>query len=249
MAEFPHRLIPLEGAFNFRDLGGYRGLDGREITWRKLFRADGLFRLSETDLEALAELGIANVIDLRTREELEKYPRVKDFRPGLGFHHLPMFDVLPPEEEMEGWKDPAYVADEYWRMFQAGQQTLRASLELMMDPASYPLTYHCMAGKDRTGILSALTLTLLGVDRQVILEDYSLSRAGMERMVVWVRANRPEMAGELDTFAAAWVAAEPESMDGFLTRLEAEHGSVGGWAASIGLENSSERLGAVLFQP
>ncbi len=69
------RLVELEGCFNFRDLGGYETTDGRTVRWRRLFRSDGLHRLTEGDLEDLAELGLATVIDLRTVAEVEERGR------------------------------------------------------------------------------------------------------------------------------------------------------------------------------
>ena len=64
------REIPLDGCFNFRDLGGFATAEGRSVRWRTLFRSDGLHRLSNADLAHLRRLGIATVIDLRTDEEL-----------------------------------------------------------------------------------------------------------------------------------------------------------------------------------
>ena len=80
-------LLPESGllrTYNFRDVGGYAGLDGRTVRWRRLFRADSLHRLGEADAEAFAELGVRTVIDLRRPFEVERYGRVAEHaRPGL----------------------------------------------------------------------------------------------------------------------------------------------------------------------
>ncbi len=71
----PARALTFEGCVNFRDLGGYRTADGSEIGWRRLFRADGLHRLTEADRAQLVDLGVATVIDLRTVDEAEQRGR------------------------------------------------------------------------------------------------------------------------------------------------------------------------------
>src|ERR1700722_3987929 len=110
------RLIPLEGCFNFRDLGGYPAADGRTIRWRRLFRADGLTRLTEPDLAALAGFGLASVVALRTHGELSKRGPIPWPDSQLSLHHLPMTDVLPDREQFPQWVDSAYVAERYLEM-------------------------------------------------------------------------------------------------------------------------------------
>jgi protein-tyrosine phosphatase len=91
----PPRRLTFDGCFNFRDLGGYRTADGRQTRWRRLFRADGLGRLTESDFAILASLGIAIVIDLRTVLEAETQGRFPDDVDGISYHHLPLTDTLP----------------------------------------------------------------------------------------------------------------------------------------------------------
>jgi protein-tyrosine phosphatase len=230
----PRRLIALEGCFNFRDLGGYVGAGGRTVRWRRLFRADGLSRLSAPDLARLAELGLRTVIDLRTADEITKRGRIDPAHPDLAYHHLPMIDVLPPEVELPRWSDPLFVAGQYRDMLRSGATTMRQALELLADGATYPAAFHCMAGKDRTGILSALVLELLGVADEEIVADYALSGEAMQRMLAWLRV--------------AMVAAEPASMATFLEVFRREHRSVEDYVASIGLGGIGARLHALLLE-
>jgi protein-tyrosine phosphatase len=244
----PRRLIALEGCFNFRDLGGYVGAGGRTVRWRRLFRADGLSRLSAPDLARLAELGLRTVIDLRTADEITKRGRIDPAHPDLAYHHLPMIDVLPPEVELPRWSDPLFVAGQYRDMLRSGATTMRQALELLADGATYPAAFHCMAGKDRTGILSALVLELLGVADEEIVADYALSGEAMQRMLAWLRVEHPERSEEHNRSAAAMVAAEPASMATFLEVFRREHRSVEDYVASIGLGGIGARLHALLLE-
>ena len=88
------RLLPLVGAFNFRDLGGYPTADGRRTRWGRVFRSDTLGELTEVDLTLLRDLGLATVVDLRTAAEVERDGRVGLGDDALTYVHL---SVLPEE--------------------------------------------------------------------------------------------------------------------------------------------------------
>jgi protein-tyrosine phosphatase len=244
----PSRLIPLEGCFNFRDLGGYVGAGGRGVRWRTLFRADGLTRLTPGDLARLGELGLRTVIDLRTPDEVTN-GRIDPAHPDLAYHHLPMMDVLPPEGELPRWADPMFVAEQYRDMLRSGSDAITKALELLADADAYPVTYHCMAGKDRTGVLSALVLELLGVAEADIVGDYALSGEAMQRMMAWLRTAEPERSKKYEAGAAAMVAAEPASMARFLEVFHAEYGPVEAYVASLGLDGIGSRLRLLLLEP
>src|SRR5580692_11651495 len=116
----PSRRLAFDGCFNFRDLGGYPTADGRRTRWRRLFRADGLSRLTEGDMALLATLGIVTVIDLRTVLEADtqgRFPRDVD---GVTYHHLPLTDTLPGEEETPDWDSAAFVSERYLGMLSEG---------------------------------------------------------------------------------------------------------------------------------
>jgi protein-tyrosine phosphatase len=242
------RLIPLEGCFNFRDLGGYSGADGRRVRWRMLFRADGLTRLTAADLASLRELGLRTVIDLRTAGEVDE-GRIDLAEADLAYHHLPMMDVLPPADELPAWADPMFVAGQYHDMLQSGAGAIRAALELLSGADAYPVAYHCMAGKDRTGVLSALVLELLGVAEADIVGDYALSGEAMQRMLAWLRVAEPERSKKYEAGAAAMVAAEPASMARFLEVFRSEYGTVEAYVASLGLDGVGGQLRALLLEP
>ncbi len=227
------RVIALDGCCNFRDLGGYVGADGRRLRWRWLFRADGLHRLTAADLDALAAFGLRTVIDLRSHDEVVERGRIEWPTPDLAWHHLPMMDVLPPREEFQEWISPSVVADQYMAILDQGRPAVAAAVGRLADQDAYPAVYHCMAGKDRTGILTAIVLGLLGVADEDIVADYALSQRGMERMLERLRAEQPDRLAEIEGSAAAIVGSHPETMQGFLDRFRARHGSFGAYASGV----------------
>ncbi len=116
----PSRTLEFEGCVNFRDLGGYATGDGRTVAWRRLFRADGLNKLSDADLARLSGLGLATVIDLRTRDEAEQRGSFPVDRVPVSYVGLPLTDVLPTRETLSEWGEAAYVADRYGAMVSEG---------------------------------------------------------------------------------------------------------------------------------
>jgi protein-tyrosine phosphatase len=173
------RLIALEGAVNFRDLGGYATLDGRRTRWRVLFRADGLSELSQTDFSVMRDLGIRTVVDLRSGHEVEQSRFDVEAHP-VDFHHFPFIDQLPDVEQWD--RRPGLLGAQYKEMLVDAAPQIIGALEVLTAPDSRPAVFHCTAGKDRTGLLSALVLSLLGVPEETVVGDYALSGEAMERL-------------------------------------------------------------------
>lgn len=242
-----NRHIELEGCFNFRDLGGYQTAEGRMIRWRRLYRADGLSRLTERDMQRLAELELATVIDLRTTAELEEYGRIPDAGWELEFHHVPIIETLPDRDEYPAWVNLEYVLGGYTRMLERGGPAIAKALRLLAEPATYPAVFHCSAGKDRTGILAALVLGFLGVPDEVIVADYALSRAAMERRYERLLEEHPDRREEIERWRPALLSAEPDVMRELLATVRRTYGSLEGYAAAIGAAAALEGLRAALL--
>ncbi len=216
---------------NFRDLGGYRAGDGRTIRWRSLFRADDLSRLSRPDRAIVRTLGIATVIDLRSRAEveLERFP--VDEIP-VGFHHLPLVADLPPFEEFQA--GPSWFAGHYLDIARRSGGQIAQALAIVARPHSRPVIVHCAAGKDRTGVLVAVLLALLGIPDETIAEDYALSARAMDGVLARLLERLPEQAEEIRSVAATMFSATPDNIHALLRGLREEHGSVEGYAAAHG---------------
>jgi protein-tyrosine phosphatase len=236
----PTRLIALDRAFNFRDLGGYQSGHGGQVYWRRIFRSDGLSTLTDGDHQVLAGLSIATVIDLRTRRETEEFGSIRPSA-AYAYHHLPMSDVLPDTTDIR-WSSPEFVAGRYGDMLADGDACLQATLAIAADPRSYPLVFHCAAGKDRTGIVAAIILALLGVSREDIVADYMLTRSAMERMVAYLTAGSPERAQRIEPHLPALTATRPGNVAGLIQLIEDQYGSVEGYVRHIGAGDSVPRL-------
>jgi len=231
----PSRTLSFEGCVNFRDLGGYRTMDGHRIGWRRLFRADGLSRLSEADHRQLVDLGVATVIDLRTVDEAEQRGRFPVDRVPVRYVDLPLTDVLPVTTELSSWSEASYVAGRYAEMVSEGAPALTGAFDVLGSDGSLPAVFHCSAGKDRTGVLAALILAFLGVPDETIVEDYFLSAAAMVHLLERLKGEYPDSVAEVERYAPAVLQVMPETMEEFLAGLRADYGSYGALAESLGV--------------
>ena len=242
----PARLIGLAGTVNFRDIGGYPNADGRSVKWETLFRADSLNRLTSGDHAEIRRLGIATVIDLRTTAEVEEGHFDAEATP-VDFLHLPLMESVPDPEAFR--TQPGLLSSTYVEMLDtAGAHVVRA-IEALASPGGLPAIVHCTAGKDRTGVLIALVLGLLGVDDELIVEDYALSAASMHQLKERLAERYPDAADEIleddEVFSAA-----PENMEHLLTTITARWGSTEALAIDLGIsEQTIAQLRAALLEP
>lgn len=169
------RLLPLEGGSNFRDLGGYVTADGREVRRGLLFRSGAMTGLTEEDMAYLDRFAFRTVVDLRSAEELELYPNrwVAGRDIAYRYHHYSMMELMKQAAERGQASSGNYSA-----MYLYMADMLKPQLTLYFDALlaeEVPVVVNCSAGQDRTGITSALLLSVLGVGRDFIFEDYLLS--------------------------------------------------------------------------
>lgn len=244
MTDLPRRL-DLTGVTNFRDLGGYATADGRRLRWRRLFRSSHLGALAEGDRTALAALGIATICDFRGLDERALRPSVLDRVDVVSLAIEP--SVVPQIQRLVASGQPvtaaavlalmqatyrAYVRDHAARYAGLFRELLKGG----------PLVFHCSAGKDRTGVGAALTLSALGVDRETIFADYLLTNQYWREDGSNARALPDEAMAVLGRVDERLLAAA-------FAAIEADHGSVDGFLTSIGVGPAErERLAGLYLE-
>lgn len=169
MVRVAERVLPLEQGSNFRDVGGYTGADGKKVVWGRIFRSGAMPLLTEADYATLANLKIATIVDLRSTDERMIAPTMLDDRTDATFiSNDYSLKLLMADFGKNGGE---YM---YSGMGPLIAPQLKAIFRSLIK-ADGPVLYNCSAGQDRTGIVTALVLSALGVDRKTILEDYHLS--------------------------------------------------------------------------
>ena len=235
------RAIDCDGAFNLRDLGGYRSSDGRTVKWRTVFRGDGMHRITDTRRVAI-DLRLRTVIDLRTVAEVSGGQYRCD---GVDVVHLPLLrDTWDAASLIAETADAAdFLVRRYIEMTEIGASAIAAAFELLASERRLPVVFHCSAGKDRTGLLAALLLAALGVDDHQIAQDYNLSASAMDRLVAWTTAHRPEVAEHMARQPSPFLACPPDAIVAVLQHLRAQHGAIHLYLADIGVDReTTERL-------
>jgi protein-tyrosine phosphatase len=177
MTQILPRLLPLEGASNLRDLGGWRGHQGQALRHGALFRSDALHRLTDQDLMTLEATGLSTVCDLRGTHEAAASP--SRLPPGARAVPLPieprigasLRDLLANGAATRA-ETTRLLGVAYLNYATEQLPVYRQLIDLILEDERRPLLFHCSAGKDRTGLGAALILTALGVSREQILADY-----------------------------------------------------------------------------
>ena len=240
------RRIAFERVFNVRDLGGLPTLDGRTVRSGAVYRADGVNRLDGDDLEVAKALGLRTVVDLRTHGEVEHRGRFPDEHIPVQWHHLPVLEQMWSERALQATDGAvAFLRDRYLDMLIEGGASIARTVELVADES--PLLFHCSAGKDRTGVVAAVILGLVGVGREEIAADYHLSAAAMGAFTAWIEAEVPEAIDAMSKQPKEYLEAPAEAMLAFLGEVDRVHGTVEDLVLQLGVAPATiERLRATL---
>ena len=237
MAEHGDRFIPLAGADNVRDLGDLPAADGRRTRRGRLLRGEFTPGLTEDDIELLVRrMGLRTVVDLRTRSEIRDAPGA------FASHDVAVVSCPLPvvsHEPLPGADEDLLVT--YLGFLEADPEPMLNALRTLLDPANHPALFHCAAGKDRTGALSAVLLELLGVPREVNAQDYALTGPRVDsvfRRLSALDTYRDRLSGLSDVVRSA----EEETLIAFLDALDERHGGVRGWVEARGV--SEDELSA-----
>lgn len=223
----------LRGAPAFRDLGGIRSMDGRSIVRGRVFRSCGLMELTAEDVSVIRDsIGLRAVIDLRHSSEVANDGHGPLDGLGLRYRNLPLIDLIAhPAADRER------LVDRYRRFVHGGAASIVQVLEAVADPGMQPVVFHCTAGKDRTGVIAALLLAVLGVSVEDIIADYSRARSQRDWLLDFL-TRRGVQAPRLHALSAELLDCDPATMHEFLGILDAEYGGVRAYLRSAGANSA-----------
>lgn len=250
------RQIPLQGATNVRDLGGYRTYAGHEVRYGQVYRADALSKLTEADVATLGRLGLTKVVDFRVPAEVQ-YEGADRLPPGLTATSRPVTDnglftqlitaigsrdPVRQEEVLGDGRAAAFMRDVY-RTFVTSPENRARFAETLRDIANSnsrhsPLLYHCTSGKDRTGWTSYVLLRALGVSSRTAERDYLASNVYRAAYDTKVRDGLKQ-SGMMQNpdLLIPLQEVRMEYLNSALDRAEADYGSLDGYLTEgLGLD-------------
>jgi protein-tyrosine phosphatase len=247
--------IELENAVNVRDLGGLPADGGNRIRAGQLVRSDNLQDLSPADVTRLVdEIGVTTVVDLRsTGEVTSEGPGPLKALASVEHVHLSLLpefgemtdvakDALALNRERALQRDPKNVADAfYFGYLEDRPDSVVGALRAIATAPGAALV-HCAAGKDRTGVVVAMALSVAGVPREEIVADYEATGERIEQILDRLRSS-PTYAADIDNVPAHEHDPRPDIMRRFLDRLDSDYGGPLGWLREHGFDRvDAERL-------
>jgi protein-tyrosine phosphatase len=225
------RRLGWEGVLNARDLGGYATADGRMTRWGAVVRSDSLAALTPAGREALVDYGVRSIVDLRLPDEVAEQPNpfAEPDTHGVAYANVSFIDpAVGPVEDI------TTLVDDYTWMLDRFGAAVAAVMTMIAQAPEGGVLVHCAAGKDRTGLVSALLLGLVGVAPETIAADYALTAECLRpRDEQWLESgpgDRAEREQALVRFAPT-----AEVMLEVLDRLTQRYGGVEAYLLEAGV--------------
>jgi protein-tyrosine phosphatase len=228
LADSSKRLLHVQGAVNFRDIGGYKTSDGKEVVWGKVYRSAAINKLTDADVQLMDKKGIHTVIDFRGKAEAaaapDRLPQNTDYTLSpAGSDSLPNAANIAALlkqggflEKIYGTDGVKYFGDRYRPMF----------VKLLTADKTEAVMYHCTGGRDRTGMATALLLYVLKVPQETIEADYVASNVYLQSSNRTMLAPLAKMSGLTDSEVEKELALRPELIRSFFNAIKSQYGSV-----------------------
>lgn len=229
LSDSTKRVLPVRGAVNFRDIGGYETTDGKHVVWGKIFRSDAIDKLTDADVALMDKKGIHTVVDLRGIAEAKSAP--DRLVANTDYVLSPAgSDSLPnPQDMVKALKQKDFLVKFYAEgVNYYGDRYRPAFIKLLGAADGEAVLYHCTGGRDRTGMQTALILYALGVPYPVIEADYLASNVYLSRnkqmnaftdaMVLATGMTKEEIGDQMKL--------KPELLQAFFAAIKAKYRTV-----------------------
>ena len=223
---YRNRLV-LETTYNTRELGGIPiGFDSA-VKWGQLLRSDDISSLSTKDIEKLQSYGVDTIIDLRTKAEREETGYILEKNDSFKKHYISLMiaddvqDITQSDTEMN-------LGDFYCELLDQGKDMIKDIFNVFKDSTNNGILFHCAAGKDRTGVISALMLNLLGVTDGDIIANYEVTYSHLSK--------NPDF--QVPEEYAHLVNSKREHMERFLEKLRTDYENAENYLLACGLTKS-----------
>ena len=227
------RRLPLEGAYNVRELGGYTTAHGTITRWQTFLRADSLHALSVQAQQQLIDYGVRSVIDLRSHYEIELEPNVLAASSSVRYVNIPLLGQMNNGSPADIPRDLFSI---YKYILDSCQTNVAEVMRTFLADGGVPALFHCSAGKDRTGVISALLLALAGVDDETIVQDYALTGHYLKPKLALYRQRAAAAGRDMAAFELL-LLSEPQTMRDTLQYLHNVYRGAGAYLSHIGLRD------------
>lgn len=224
--------LPLDGAFNVRELGGYPTPNGGQTRFHRFLRGDSLGRLTRWDEKFLHDYGVRAIVDLRDPSEVDDFPD-RPIGKDVWYTNIPLLSVnlADTSEAKEFFESEDYSIFKLYKMILENYEAVRDCFRFIADAPQGCVLFHCAVGKDRTGILCMLLLSLAGVDKWDIVADYVQTRPNLMRDEAfasdWLNASVDGIRPYLES--------SPDAIEYVYDLMEMEHGGVEGYLLECGV--------------
>lgn len=236
----PERILKISGGLNFRDMGGYRTVDGRTVRWATLYRSGVMSKIDPSEIATLKSLGIVSICDLRTTRERARRPTT--------WHEGSSVEMLTRDYDMSAGVLKELIGERqgsadviaehmhviYRDLLEEQAESYTALFRRLAD-GKVPLVFNCAAGKDRTGIAAALILSALGVSREDVMADYALTNEFIDGLVDLMRQDEDfsEWFSEQPKSAFPLLSADPRYLEVMFVELDERYGGLKHYLADM----------------
>ncbi|MBS0031136.1 tyrosine-protein phosphatase [Chitinophaga sp. 22321] len=226
LSDSAQRVVRMQGTVNFRDVGGYKTQEGRQVVWGKVFRSADVSRLTAQDLSLLEQKHIHTVIDFRGVKEAAAAP--DHLLPHTDYLLCPAgSDSLPGAAQMaEIIKNGGFLEKFYGNTQYLGARYKPLFQKLLTLPASESIMYHCTGGRDRTGMATALFLYALGVPQSTIEADFTASNVYLQPMNRQMFKGLQQSSGLDEETIRKALELKPELLHSLFDAIRKQYGTV-----------------------